>query len=102
MNGDDLEGRQVQVGEAGILQVVEVPLRQGVPAPSAPARHLERAGPPPHTPQCPLQPHCQSAHQVLGRAGAERRVPRLAAALALLTGGPCPAPSYSAQTGLLH
>ena len=50
MNGDDLEGRQVQVGEAGILQVVEVPLRQGVPVPRAPARHLGRAGPPTHTP----------------------------------------------------
>lgn len=32
MDGDDLEGWQVQVREAGILQVVEVPLRQGVPA----------------------------------------------------------------------
>lgn len=57
VNGDDLEGRQVQVGEAGILQVVEVPLRQGVPAPSAPACHLGQAGPP-HTLQCPLQPRC--------------------------------------------
>lgn len=32
VNGDDFERRQVQVCEAGILEVVEVPLRQGVPA----------------------------------------------------------------------
>lgn len=32
MDGDNLEGWQVQVGEAGILQMMEVPLRQGVPA----------------------------------------------------------------------
>lgn len=34
MDGDNLEGRQVQVGEAGILQVVEVPFCQGIPVPS--------------------------------------------------------------------
>lgn len=39
MDGDDLEGRQVQVSEASVLQVVEVPFCQGIPVPSIPAHH---------------------------------------------------------------
>jgi hypothetical protein len=31
MDGDNLEGWQVEMSEAGILEMVEVPLCQGVP-----------------------------------------------------------------------
>lgn len=39
VDGDDLEGWQVQMGETGILQVVEVPLSQGVPVSGTLARY---------------------------------------------------------------
>lgn len=32
MDSSDFEGREVEVGEAGILEVMEVPFCQGVPA----------------------------------------------------------------------
>lgn len=57
---DDLEGRQVQVGEAGILQVVEVPLRQGVPAAGTAACHRASQQPPP--PPSIGQPEPPSPH----------------------------------------
>lgn len=39
MDGDNLEGRQMQMGETGILQVMEVPLCQGISVPSMPSSH---------------------------------------------------------------
>lgn len=55
MDCDNLEGWQVQVGEAGILQVVEVPLCQGVPAHHAhpSPRSQAQCWAPPHTGQIP-------------------------------------------------
>lgn len=60
MDCDDLEGWQVQVREAGVLQVVEVPLRQGVPAPSTAACH--------HASQPHVQRECPSPHPLLSLA----------------------------------
>lgn len=37
MDSSDFEGREVEVGEAGILEVMEVPFCQGVPMLETPA-----------------------------------------------------------------
>lgn len=77
MDGDNLEGRQVQVGEASILQVVEVPFCQSIPVPSIPTNH--RAAHPcaqPHPTQAryPLPTICCSmapSSTLLGLGGAQ-------------------------------
>lgn len=68
VDGDDLEGWQVQVGEPGVLEVVEVPLRQGVPAPSTPPS--PRTGPSPsHGPPLSPAPSSRARSQGQGRTG---------------------------------
>lgn len=76
----------------------EVPLRQGVPAPSAPACHLGQAGPP-HTLQCPLQPRTVTAHQVLGRGGGSKASSQVSRCSGPPTGGPCPRPPTLLKQG---
>jgi len=58
VDGDDLEGgrREVQVGQAGVLQVVEVPLRQRVPAGHAGLGGAAPAPPAPPGPERHLLP----------------------------------------------
>lgn len=75
VDGDNLEGRQVQVGEASILQVVEVALCQGVPVPGIPAHHCAAC---PHAPLCcghTAHP-AGSAARVWVRAGTRQRPER--------------------------
>lgn len=72
VDGDNLEGRQVQVGEASILQVMEVALCQGVPVPGIPAHHCAAC---PHAPLCcghTAHP-AGSAARVWVRAGTRQR-----------------------------